>query len=451
MTAGWLYGTRFFLQLSLVCCIGILFVLFPGDASLRWLGFSLEMPIAVMLAVFFATMACLILLHHFWRKLLDIPKRRNEYVQRKKYLRGEDLLLESLTAIVAQQPEEAQGAIKSAESLIPDHNLFSFVAGQAAFMAKDFENAEIYFKQLEQNDKTKFFGLHGLILLALNQKDWIYAETLLQKAVALRPDSPWVQQKVLKNQLNLILSGQESQIQTKNLYRFLPKEKANAHQAMLLWLKAERQKYDPALFHDLCQQAYDLVPGNVIFAVKLSESYHRRGDTKKAQKIIGVTYKISPHRLLGDAWSGMLLDVKPVEQYRSLESLSQLNPSHPESSWIMAVAAVRAHLWGQAKSHLTPLLEYGDSQLICNLMAEIEEKQFPDAPEASRLWLKRASKAPHTEGWYCKACHTKADDWKVLCPACNHMGTLEWQTIPGINIEPEQQLLLQTDSSLSEF
>ncbi len=75
----WMHGTRFFLKLAIICGLAVFLTLYPGDVSLKWIGYQVEMPIAVLFTVFFGFTAVCIFLHHFWRKIWDIPKRYYQF------------------------------------------------------------------------------------------------------------------------------------------------------------------------------------------------------------------------------------------------------------------------------------------------------------------------------------------------------------------------------------
>lgn len=424
----WIYGTQLFFKLALICGLAVFLTLYPGTVALEWLGYKIDMPVAVLFAVFFAFTGLCILIFHIWRKIWGIPLKYYQYLQKRRQHKGEKLLLESLTAIAARQPEEAQSSIELAKVLLPNHPLTVFIAAQSAHMLKDSTKAVGYFEKMVEDPNLAFLGLRGLILQAKEQEDWIKVDQLLKQAMGIRPDSPWVHDEVLKNQIQLAKVGQDKVIATETIHRLIPKQDWNKHQAILLWLKAEKSREDLGSFRKLCQKAHELSPEFIVVAVNLAQSWLQTDHRSKAQRVLETTYKLNPHRDLAYTWQSMATHLDPIERYRHLEKLTSLASSHPETWWVMAEAALEAKLWGQARSYLNTILAYGDSQSACRLMAQVEEGEYPTAYEKIHEWWLRASMAPNQEGWFCNECSKPAEKWKSICSHCGAIGHIEWHT-----------------------
>jgi len=424
----WVYGTQLFFKLAIICALAVFLTLYPGTVALEWLGYKVDMPIAILFTIFFAFTALCILFHHIWIKIWGIPLRYYQFLQKRRQNKGEKLLLESLTAIAAQQPEEAQSSIELAKVLLPNHPLTVFIAAQSAHMLKDSAKAIGYFEKMVQDPNLSFLGLRGLILQAKEQEDWIKADHLLKQAMSIRADSPWVHQEILKNQIQLSKAGQDMAMTTGSVHRVLPKQEWHKHQAILLWLKAEKSRDDLQAFRKLCQKAHDLSPEFIVVAVNLAQSWIQTDHLSKAQRVLELTYKLNPHRELAYAWLSMVSGIEPIERYRYLEKLTNLSPSHPETWWVLAEAAFEAKLWGQARGYLNTILAYGENQSACRLMAEVEEGEYPGADSKIRDWWLRASMASKQEGWFCHDCLSPSEKWQSVCGHCGAAGKIEWRT-----------------------
>jgi HemY protein len=382
----------------------------------------------LFLSIIFLFIALIIFLHTFWRRLWNIPKHYFDFIQKRRQQKGEALLIESLTAIAAQQPEEAQNSIELAKVLLPNHPLTVFVAAQSAHMLKDSAKATDYFTRMSHDSALKFLGLRGLILQAKEQHEWLQVERLLKQALSLRPDSPWVQNEVLRNQIELTKNGQDSVINTQNVHRYLPKSDWKKHQASIFWLKAERHKHDPKIYKELCLKAHDHDVANTAYSVSLAEIYFREKNPSRAQNVLEDTYEVAPHRLLMDTWIQFHNEMTTIEQYKALERLTKSQSRHPETIWILAKAALRAELWGQCRSFLNQLLVYGDSASVCTLMAQLEEAEYPENTQLARQWWQRAAESTQDERWVCKTCHGPSKNWQTTCGHCFSIHTIEWHT-----------------------
>ncbi len=424
----WYRGARFFFKLAVMGIFAVFLSLNPGSVSLSWFGYHIEMPASLLAVGLFLLLSISLIFHGLWRKLWQIPENYWQYLKKKREIKGEKLLIEALTAISAQQPEEAQHSIELAKVLIPDHPLTSFVAAQSAHMNQDHAKAKVHFESMVKHPHLRFLGLRGLILQAQEQKDWVHAEVLLKQALKLRPDSPWVHEQIQKNQFNLIQAGQEGQIATQSVQKVLHPHKVQSHQAISYWLKALQEKKNSEPYVALMQKAYHLWPGNVAIACALASAYYQMNSSSKAQKILSNAYKITPHRQLAECWIKGHDTLKPLEIYQELEKIVQPFPCHPETLWIMAQAAVEAHLWGQAYQYLQELHKnYQDTKEVCHLMAQLEEAQNPQRHDHARGWWKKAVSALSDPSWVCQKCSSQQESWQPICQKCGAVDQSQWQ------------------------
>jgi HemY protein len=424
----WLKRTLLFAKLAAICAAIFISTKYPGNVTIHWFGYRTDIAIPLFLCAVFLFFSFAIFFHTLWRCFWDVPKRYIEFVQKRRQQKGEALLIESLTAIAAQQPEEAQSSVELAKVLIPNHPLTVFVAAQSAHMLKDSAKATDYFTHMLKDGNLRFLGLRGLILQAKEQHEWLQVERLLKQALTLRPDSPWVQNEILHNQLELTKNGQDQVITTQTVHRYLPKGNWKKHQASMAWLKAERHKHDLELYKELCLKAHDHDGGNATYAISLAEIYFKEKNLSRAQTILEDTYETAPHRSLMETWCQFHKNMPPIEQYKALERLTKSHPRHPETLWVLAQGALRAELWGQCRGFLNQLLVHGESQSLCTLMAQLEEAEYPNNTQAARQWWQRAAEAPKQEHWVCKTCHGLSKNWQTICDHCGSIHTIEWNT-----------------------
>jgi HemY protein len=438
----WFKGARLFLKLSLAIIFSVFLSLNPGVASLKWFGYQIEMPVAILLVGVFILIVLILSLHSLWQKLWLIPEYYIKFMQKRRQLKGEKLLIEGLTAIAAEQAEEAIHSIELAKVLIPDNPLTLFVAAQSAHMNQDTNKARSYFESMHKQPNLRFLGLRGLILQAKEKKDWVQVENFLKEALKLRPDAPWIHEQILENQVRLIEANQMKFIETQSVQRFLPSNKWSAHQAVMYWLRAEQVQDDLDQHITLLSKAHTLSPDSVPIACYLATAYHRAQNSSKAQKVLNNTYKAQPHRELTACWLKINSTLKSLEAYQGLEKLTASHPNHPETLWIMAQAAFEAQLWGQAQKLLQDLhAEYGDTQGICYMMAQLEEIQHPQNKDLIRSWWRRAMAAGPENHWLCQNCGHHSHKWEAICDYCGAINKSQWQGFQK-NEKTESILLL---------
>src|SRR5262249_41752206 len=148
------------------------------------------------------------------------------------------------------------------------------------------------------------------------------------------------------------------------------------------------------------------------------------GRQRQAQRVIEAAWRVAPEPALAEVYTSLVPDETPLQRMQRMQHLAAANPDHIESHLVLAEAALRARLWGEARRHLagtgvkpdadteTPL----PSARASRLMAEVEEAENHDSARA-KFWLSRAAAAAALEPTYvCGKCGAEATCWVAVCP-----------------------------------
>lgn len=406
--------------------------LFPGDASVKWLGYQIDFPVTLMWVCIAFVSVVTVSLMRLWDTIIYMPNRMQHFLEKRRTHKAEQMLLEGLTALAAQQLDEARSCVAFAQKLIPNHPLTAYVAAQSAQLAKDGEQARASFTAMTQHASVAFLGYRGLIQQAQADQDWHRVHHLLQTVFEDRPDSPWVIQTLLKNVLYLAekeVLSLDMQAFLKNVYRSLPKKQSKRHEALLLWLQLQHVGASEKIA--MLHQAYERDPSIVGITVSLVDVLSASGDERQARKILKKTLSLFPHRLLYGAWVRSYADLSAVKQYGTLEketSRDQLN--NTEIRWLLLKAAIGAQMWGQAEGHANVLLEGGDDRDVCLELAGMYAAQNDPHSHLPTSWQSRALEAMWTYFWVCGTCSAGITHWHPICPSCRSTDTLEWKRQP---------------------
>jgi len=170
------------------------------------------------------------------------------------------------------------------------------------------------------------------------------------------------------------------------------------------------------------RRAPDLIPAVALAARLLA----RKGELRKAAKLIESAWQRQPHPELAEAY----LDLRPgdsnADRLAKARTLAKLSPRDPESRMTLASAAVTACDYNTAREAMLPMIE-GDERLtarMCLIMAEIEEAEHGESGYA-REWLTRASRAPRDAAWI--AGGVISDQWLPASPATGKLDAFVWR------------------------
>lgn len=423
-----LKGLRFIFILSFFSVLGFFLANYPGSVKADWFGYSITVPMGLFVA---ATVLLFILCNTLlttWKLIWSLPQKYLERIHKKRIQKGYNLLVDGLSAIAAGQNDEAKEIMSLATELIPDDSLTQFIAAQASYMTGDEEGAIRQYLALIKNRRTSFLGFRGLLMQAKERGDYHLAQEYINKSLALRPDSPWLQTEYLSNAIKLAQKGVFAEIEKNKLVKYVPKTLWHRHKAMLYWLKLQSNLPINHLERErLHLKVLELAPDWIYNVKQLVELYIRNDFLSKAQKIIQESFKKTPHRILGELWDTVFCDMQPVDRYRTMEKLVSGNEEHPESQFSLAESAIKAQLWGQAEKHLDQFLSHGLTRTGCNLMAELTEKRYPTQFDLAREWWKKSAQVTADYTWQCTSCHSLHNKWDLICNNCQEVDQIYWQ------------------------
>lgn len=426
-----LRGFIFFIKLTILVILGVILAQHPGHAHLTWFGYRIDMSMGILLAVLLFGVATILLLAGAWRSLWRLPVMWAEGRNKRRVRKGQIALLEGISAIAAGEYSEARRLAKRASTLNTQQPLNLLLSAQSAFMSGKLEEAQTHFLQMSKNPETAFLGLRGLILHARHLNNWEQMRHLLQEAMNIRPQSPWVLQQLLELDLRLGAFDKASMIvEQMQLRQLITKPESRRRQALIHWMKAEAAEVagDENLFAQTTASAHYEAPEISTIAVRLASHYHKIGKNSKAQKILMAGYAHCPHPDFADLLLSLNSEATPLDHYRDIEKLVEGAPNHPESLYILATAAKAAKLWGQSRHYLNLLKGVLYTRRVCRLMAEVEEAENPHQTSHTHDWWERAESAPADPTWVCGNCHVTMSRWQPICPSCEAFDQISWES-----------------------
>ncbi|HKT20549.1 MAG TPA: heme biosynthesis HemY N-terminal domain-containing protein, partial [Stellaceae bacterium] len=409
----------------------------PGAVSLTWQGWRVDTSVAVLVLGVVLVAMLSALLFHLLRKIIGGPRAFMRARRERRRRRGYRALTQGMVAVAAGDASEAKRYAKQADVLLAEPPLTLLLSAQAAQLNGDEKAAEKYFTAMIDRPETEFLGLRGLIMQALKRHDEAEALRLALRAKQLRPKTPWVLASLVELQARAEKWGDaEVTLALAAKRQALPQAESRHRRAAMLYeqslgAQVEGRERDAVR---LVGKAHALVPDFAPAAIRYAELLSAGGHRRHARKVIEAAWRSAPQPLLAAAYDALFADERPLQRLKRLETLAAQNKDHPESHIMLAEAALKARLWGEARRHLA---EAGGGEnaptprpRVCRLMAELEEAEHNDLP-AARMWLARATSTQAQEpAFFCGACGAEVAAWGALCPHCHAFDSIEWR-MPG--------------------
>ena len=189
-------------------------------------------------------------------------------------------------------------------------------------------------------------------------------------------------------------------------------------------------------------QAVKLAPDLVPAACIAGRLLARRGDLKKAARIVEAAWKANPHPDLAKVYLGLRPGDSVRDRLARAETLAKLSSWDPEARLAVAQAALDARDYGRAREAAKPLLADRPTVRACLMMAAIEEAEHGAASGQAREWLARAARAPRDPVWIADG--VASDTWAPVSPVTGRLDAFAWReppntlvAAPAVDPEPE--------------
>lgn len=429
---------KIFIYLSFIALIAFLISLYPGTVTIEWFKTTMTVPVAAYLAFTFLFCGLLLTLHHILLWIRYLPLKSKAFFEKRRERHFDELLIDGLTSIASQEYREANEIALYLKSSKPNSPIASLIEAQVSYLNKKSNNAESCFTKMSLVPETRFLGLRGLSLLALERNEHDRAENILNDMLKIRPQSPWVQNLLQKYYLNkTLVSDQIIDYKTLPLCSVKSHTEANQFKGLLLWSHLENHeeayKNDREYYYYL-KEAHKLIPENITIAIKLANYQYEKIGYHQAVKTLRKSFKINPHRDLGWCYINHISKDKQKHSFKLLQRFIITNPFHQESAWLLAKTAFEQQLWNEARYHISPLIENHFTREVCKLMLDIEMQQYPYEPDRQTTWRESLNHNFSDWGWLCTNCQSIHDKQHALCSSCHEFGTIDW-----IKIETSQQ------------
>ncbi len=164
------------------------------------------------------------------------------YFNRNREQRGFKALSDALTLLAEGEGSAAVAQATKAERLLRRPDLTGLVRAQAAEMSGDRSLADAAYKQLLDDERTRFVGVRGLLNQKLAEGDTDTALKLAEKAFMLKPRNAETSEKLLQLQARKAnWAGARKTLGAKLKYGTLPRDLHRRRDAVLALADAQAQ------------------------------------------------------------------------------------------------------------------------------------------------------------------------------------------------------------------
>jgi HemY protein len=398
----------------------------PGTIVVDWQGYIAETSVFRAFIMLLLLIGTALVAWSAARWLWSSPARVGRVLNRRREKRGLEALSSGIIAIGAGDRALAARYAGQARKALPHEPLTHLLRAQTAQLAGDRATSRRIFEAMLASPDTEQLGLRGLFLEAQREREQEAARQFAERALKLNPKLDWPIEALFDLQCRAgDWQGALDTLAVGRRQGSIDKTIANRRRAVLLVAQAqaaEDSASDKAL--DLAQEAHRLAPDLVPAAAIAGRILASQGNTPRAARVLLKTWRLSPHPDLAAAYAYARPGDSPRDRLNRVRHLARLTPHDSEGPIALAITAIEAREWDEARKALEPLLEERLTQRVATLMARIEGEQLGHAGRV-REWLARAVNAPRDPAW--TADGVVSDRWAPVSPVTGALDAFRWR------------------------
>jgi HemY protein len=398
----------------------------PGTIVVDWRGYVAETSVFRAFIMLLLLIGAALVAWSAARWLWSSPARVGRVLNRRREKRGLEALSSGIIAIGAGDRALAARYAGQARKALPHEPLTHLLRAQTAQLAGDRATSRRIFEAMLASPDTEQLGLRGLFLEAQAEREQEAARQFAERALKLNPKLDWPIEALFDLQCRAgDWQGALDTLAVGRRQGSIDKTIANRRRAVLLVAQAQAAEdttADKAL--ELAQEAHRLAPDLVPAAAIAGRILASQGNTPRAARVLLKTWRLSPHPDLAAAYAYARPGDSPRDRLNRVRHLARLTPHDSEGPIALAITAIEAREWDEARKALEPLLEERLTQRVATLMARIEGEQHGHAGRV-REWLARAVNAPRDPAW--TADGVVSDRWAPVSPVTGALDAFRWR------------------------
>jgi HemY protein len=405
----------------------------PGGLALTVAGYRYETSLVAALGFGLLALVAAMMTWSFVRFAFRVPTLMSLASRMRRRNKGFAALTRGMMAAGAGDTKAAAKAAREAERLIGEEPLTLLLAAQSAQLSGDRARATRLFQRMIEQSKgaesaaMRLLGLRGLHVEALRRGDEDAAYEYARLAHESAP-AAWAGQAMLERcDMADDWAGALAVVETNATRKTIDAATARRQRAVLKTAIALRlQDRDPVEALALAREAIRLAPELVPASALAGQLLARKGDLRRASKLLERAWRAAPHPDLARAYIDVRQGDSASDRLARAKVLARLAPGESESALVLARAALEARDFRLARRAMSDIFNNGrrPTARMCLTMADIEETEHGSSGRM-REWLARAARAARDPVWIADG--IVSDEWLPASPLNGRLDAFKWE------------------------
>jgi len=400
----------------------------PGTLVMTVAGREITVSLMVAAVALVGAVGAIMLTWWIIRIVFTSPQRMQRFFRARRRDRGYQSLSTGIIAAGAGDSVTARKMLKQAGGLLNSTTepMIQLLDAQASIVEGHHAEAREKFEAMLEDPELRIFGLRGLYMEAKRLGDREAAKHYAEKAAELAPQLRWagtaaLELKTAAGDWDGAIRLLESQKKAKQLE---PEEIKRKRAVLLTALAQENIEKDPAKAKSAAMEAHRLAPEFAPAAIAAAQALIRLNELRRGAHVLESTWRKAPHPEIALAYVNARPGDSSLDRYKRAQRLEKLKPNNVDSSMIVALMAMEAGEFSDARKAVAAVLRNEPREGAFMLMADIEDAETGDQGKV-REWLARAVRAPRDPAW--TADGYVAEEWAPVSPISGRLDAFEWK------------------------
>jgi HemY protein len=430
----------FFLQLILLVLASVWLANEPGTVTIVWRDWRIDPPIGVLVLMVALLALAAAVCYRFWRYLRQAPGRLLSSHHLNRERKGYRELAQGMISLAAGDAAGALRHANRADTLLGAPAAGHLLIAQAASLQGKAALAKEHFQAIQLEGDAGLAGLRGLFDQAMAAGDKAEALRLGEKIRDLKPDAVWILPQLFDLQITALdWVAADKTITEAIRHLAVPLEEGKKNRALVLYERGRSASDlgDTEAAIGFMREAYDLDPMLVSSSIEYARLLNANGKKRRALRVLEQTWARTNYPGVAHEYASMETSDLSIDRFKALQKLITHSDAGADGAFLLAEYAFKAQLWGEARRHLSSILQDRPTASSYLLMADIEEDENGNI-EAADTWRRSVATAAADKSWICEGCGVPADEWSTACGNCGAFGVQRWKT--PLSVLPSGQI-----------
>ncbi|MCC2097101.1 MAG: heme biosynthesis protein HemY [Hyphomicrobiales bacterium] len=399
----------------------------PGEVTLVWQGKEISASLMASLGALIVLIVAVMVIWAILRFIFRIPTIMSLMARARRTNKGYAAVSKGMVAAAIGDARATERAAREATKHLGNVPLANLLQAQAAQIAGNRDKAITTFNQMLEDPETRVLGLRGLYLEAKRNGDSAAAHVFAKEAYGLAP-LPWAGQALLEHHAMADdWAGALTVVESSIARKAVDKTTGNRQRGVLktgIAMSIAGREPDEAL--RVAREAIKLAPDLIPAYVTAGRLLARRGDIRRAGRILEDGWRVKPHPDIARAYMDLRPGDSAADRLARARTLTKVYSDQPEARLTLARAALEARDFDLARKTMDALVTSEGSRLTvraCLLMADLEETEYGVTGRV-REWLGRATRAARDPMWIADG--VVSDTWAPASPVTGKLDAFVW-------------------------